>query len=497
MARISPPTLEELDAISTMDPLEYKIKQKKLVRRIDMRLMPCLILMIIMNYLDRNALANARIQGLDVDLGLKGNQFNTAISVLFAGYIALQIPSNAFITRTRPSVYLPTCMIIWGIVSTCTAAVQNFTGLVLVRFFLGFVEAPYFPGALFLLSSWYTREELALRTSILYAGSLLAGGFGGLIGAGVESGLDGNLGLESWRWLFIIEGSITIFIAICAIFVIPDFPHTTAWLSPEERAMATKRLQDTSGSHDTERGSIFSGVKMAVLDYKVWLLALIIITKTSAGAVTSFIPTLVKTFGYSKVQTLLLVAPPYVFATLVALSVSYSSDKRGERAFHIMVPMFFGMVGFVIAAATQVLAARYLAIFLMLAGVYGSYNVALAWISSTLPRPVEKRAAAIALVNTIGNFAQIYSPYMYPKSDGPRYLVAMICNAIFCTLCILTTLTLRHLLKHENTKLDVLEAQQNAEMGEMGKSKPSVEEIVDVARGGGVVVLSGGFRYRL
>jgi len=132
---------------------------------------------------------------------------------------------------------------------------------------------------------------------------------------------------------------------------------------------------------------------------------------------------------------------------------------------------------------------------LMLGGVYGSYNVALAWISSTLPRPVEKRAAAIALVNTIGNFAQIYSPYMYPKSDGPRYLAAMCCNAAFCALCILATLLLRQCLVHENKKLDALETQQNIEISDA--AKPSVEEIVDVAAGGGVVVLNGGFRYRL
>ncbi|TVY47160.1 MFS transporter [Lachnellula occidentalis] len=135
-------------------------------------------------------------------------------------------------------------MAVWGIVSGLTAAVHNYTGLVLVRFFLGFVEAPYFPGALFLLSSWYTREELALRTSILYAGSLLSGGFGGLVGAGVQAGLNGARGIVSWR---------------------------TRWLSPEERAIATKRLQYTSGSQDTERGSLFSGVKMAVMDYKVVL----------------------------------------------------------------------------------------------------------------------------------------------------------------------------------------------------------------------------------
>jgi hypothetical protein len=167
-------------------------------------------------------------------------------------------------------------------------------------------------------------------------------------------------------------------------FIIPDFPHTTSWLSDEEKAIATRRLRDSSGSHDADRGSLFSGLKMAVLDYKVWLLSLIIVTKTSAGAVTSFIPTLVATFGYDKVQSLLLVAPPYVFATIVALLVSWSSDKRGERAFHIIVPIFFGMSGYIIAASTMVLGARYVGVFLMLGGVYGSYNVALAWISSTV-----------------------------------------------------------------------------------------------------------------
>jgi MFS family permease len=160
----------------------------------------------IYSYLDRNALPNARIQGIEKDLGLKGDQFNTAISVLFAGYIALQIPSNMLLTRVRPSIYLPVCMALWGVVSACTALVHDFNGLVVTRFFLGFMEAPYFPGALFLLSSWYTRRELATRTAVLYTGSLLSSAFGGLVGAGVQYGLDGVHGLESWRWLFIIEG---------------------------------------------------------------------------------------------------------------------------------------------------------------------------------------------------------------------------------------------------------------------------------------------------
>lgn len=344
------------------------------------------------------------------------------------------------------------------------------------------------------MSSWYTREELALRTSILYAGSLLSGGFGGLIGAGVQAGLDGARGIESWKWLFIIEASVTVFFASLALFILPDFPHTTSFLDQDEKALATGRLSHVSGSQDTERGSLFSGVKMAVMDVKVWALCFIIITKTSAGAVTSFIPTLVATLGYNKVNSLLLVAPPYVFATMISLAVSYSSDKAGERAYHIAVPIAFGMTGYIIAASTLNFGARYFSLFLMLGGVYGSYNAALAWISSTLPRPIEKRAAAIALVNTIGNFAQIYSPYMYPQAQGPRYLAAMIANSAFCLLCLVGVLSLRLYLKSQNAKLEAIDVQNNLTLE---SEKAATEEIVDVNAPGGPLVLNSGFRYML
>jgi MFS family permease len=384
-------------------------------------------------------------------------------------------------------------MAAWGVVSALTATVHNFTGLVLVRFFLGFVEAPYFPGALFLLSSWYTRKELALRTSILYTGSLLSGGLGGLVGAGIQSGLDGAHGVPAWKWLFIIEGSITVFVALLAILILPDFPQNTRWLSEEERQIAVFRLQEYSGSRDTERGSLLHGVRLAFLDYKVWLLALVIITKTSAGAVTSFIPTLVKTFGYGKIETLLLVAPPYAFAAAVGLCISFSSDRLSERSIHIVVPIFFGMAGYIIAASTMVLAARYLSLFLMLGGVYGSYNVALAWISSTLPRPIEKRSAAIALINTVGNIAQIYSPYLYLKTNGPRYLTAMIANACFCLACLLATLALRYMLTRENAKLEREEATMATTSGD--EKAEGVE--LEVLEAGTTVTLTRGFRYLL
>jgi MFS family permease len=432
--------------------------EKLLLRKIDRRIMPTLILMIILNYLDRNALANARVQGIEESLNLSGGQFNTAISVFFIGYIGLQIPSNLLLTRVRPSIYLPACMIAWGGLSGMTAFMSSFHGLVLVRFFLGMVEAPFFPGALFLLSSWYTKEELAFRTSLLYSGSLLSGAFGGFVGAGIESGLKGVHGLDSWRWLFLCESSATILLAICAIFILPDYPHTTRWLTPAERDLAVQRVQRHSGIQDKTRTKLLHGLGLAVRDYKVWLLALIIITKTSAGAVTSFIPTLVATFKYTPINTLLLIAPPYLFATVTALAVSWSSDKKSERAYHILLPIFAAMLGFFIFAATTSPILRYLSLFLMLAGVYGSYNVALAWISSTLPNPIEKRSAAIAIINTVGNCAQIYSPFMYLPESGPGYLGAMVANGGFCLACLGAVWLLRKHLIKENAEIAGVEA---------------------------------------
>ena len=168
----------------------------------------------------------ARVQGIERDLGMKGVEFNIAISVLFVGYILGQIPSNLILSRVRPSLYLSGFVALWGAVSTATAAAQNFHHLVVIRFFLGITESPYFPGALFLLSSWYTKKELALRTSIMYTGSLLSGAFSGLISAGIEGGMNGLGGLSSWRWLFILEGAITIVAAVIAMFILPDYPAT-------------------------------------------------------------------------------------------------------------------------------------------------------------------------------------------------------------------------------------------------------------------------------
>lgn len=160
------------------------------------------------NKLDQNAIANARLNDLEKDLGLVGSQYNTCISILYVGYLFAQIPSNMILSskKVRPSLYMASCMMVWGVVATLTALVKNYTGLVLVRFFLGFVEAPFYPGALYILSLFYTRKEIATRVSILYAGNIFAVAFAGLIAAATFATLDDKHNMHGWQWLFIIEG---------------------------------------------------------------------------------------------------------------------------------------------------------------------------------------------------------------------------------------------------------------------------------------------------
>ncbi|GJN93243.1 hypothetical protein Rhopal_006290-T1 [Rhodotorula paludigena] len=451
---------EQIDQLAMLTPDEFKKEELKLLRKIDFTLMPMLFCLMVLNYLDRNALAGARVQGIEADLGMVGTDFNVAISVLFAGYICGQLPSNMILSKSRPSIYLSCCVMLWGMVSLSTGFVHNFHQLLAVRVLLGLLEAPFFPGALFILSSWYTKREISFRTAILYLGSLLSGAFSGFIAAGVEANLHMKLGYESWRWVFIIEGAITGAFAILALFVLPDYPATTKRLSVRERAMAVYRLEADTGVRDEGDGtSMMHNLKLALCDWKLWALAVITACKTTASAFTQFMPTVIQTFKFNRINTLLLTAPPYIVAAIFSLILSRLSDRKPERCFHFCIPLMFGMLGFIIAAATTNIAARYFSIFLMLSGLHGNFNILLAWYSGCFPRPRAKRAMAIAIINALGNIAQIWSPYMWPKSDGPKYSTAFITNIVMTGLAICLCITLRFFLGRANAQMDREEAE--------------------------------------
>ncbi|KAK9344260.1 major facilitator superfamily domain-containing protein [Lipomyces starkeyi] len=372
-------------------------------------LQPTLWLMYWLNYLDRNAIALARLDDIEEDLGLTGTQYQTCVSILFVGYLIGQVPSNMFITRTKPSYYMSVCMAMWAIVSSLTAVSRNFTGLLLTRFFLGITEAPYYPGALYLLSIFYTRKEIATRISILYTGNILATAFAGLIAAGVFSGMSGAAGISGWQWLFILQGAVTFVIAIAAAFTLPDDPTNTRWLTQEERQLAHARIvRDTVGQQSMT--STFEGLKDAVKDYRVWVFAFMQHMHLAANGFKNFFPTVVETLGFKQTITLVLTCPPYLIAGVISIFWSASSGRRNERTLHITIAKTVAVTGFAIGCATLNTVARYISMIIFAIGTYAVNSIILGWVGSTCGQTKEKKSSALAIVNTIANASFIWTP---------------------------------------------------------------------------------------
>ncbi|KAL4954019.1 major facilitator superfamily domain-containing protein [Aspergillus filifer] len=429
------------------DPAEIR-----LVRKLDIWIMPILWLMYWLNYLDRNAIALARLNDLEEDLNLSSSQYQTCVSILFVGYILGQVPSNMLITRIRPSWYMSIAMGAWAVVSALTALAKDYTGLVLVRFFLGITEAPYYPGALYMLSIFYTRKEIATRISVLYTGNILATAFAGLIAAGVFEGMDDLAGITGWQWLFILQGAVTFVVAAGAIFILPDDPLNTRWLTEEERQLAHARiLADTVGArHQT---STFSGVKEAARDPRVWLFAFMQHMHLAANGFKNFFPTAVETLGFNRTITLVLTCPPYLIAGIISVFWSWSSGRRNERTWHITLAKAIAIFGFVLGCATLNTGARYFAMVVFAIGTYAVNSIILGWVSSTCGQTKEKKASALAIVNTCANISFIWTPYLWPSSDEPRYTIAMSSSAAFSLTCAAGAWAMRFWLMRMNRKI--------------------------------------------
>ncbi|KAG5980731.1 hypothetical protein E4U55_003713 [Claviceps digitariae] len=468
-----------------MEPARRAEVEKSLKRKLDTRC-SLFVFIYIMNHVDRNNIATARLKGLQADLNMDYSQYATCLSVLYAGYILMQVPSNMLINKIqRPSLYIACTMLIWGLVSMLSGSVSSFTGMLVDRFFLGFVEAAYLPGALLILSKWYTRRELTTRNAMLFCGNILSNAFSALVGAGVLSNMDGVLGHSAWRWLFWIEGSTTMVLAISSAFILPDVPHNARGFTEEERLVAQLRLVEDVGEADTDSAeqSAFAGLMMALTDANVYIMML---------TLTVYAPTLTKTLGFGYIPTLLMSSPPWVFSCIVSLANAWHADRTQEKFWHIVCPMLMGIVGFVISMSTLNIAARYVALFLQ-AGSYASVIVFYSWISSSFPRPPAKRAVAIALINAFPQLGNVAGSYVWGLSDnGYRKSYGIVLSMFGLTILGCWILKLR--LKALNRKLEEMETAQTIVddgqgQGEMGHSGSLVHDGDEVLR------MRKGFRY--
>lgn len=259
-----------------------------------------------------------------------------------------------------------------------------------------------------MLSIFYTRKEIATRISILYTGNILATAFAGLIAIGIFK-MRGVGGLEGWRWLFILQGLATFVVAVVAAFILPDDPLNTKWLTPEERQLANNRiLLDTVG----EKGIIspLAGLKSAASDPKLWLFAFMQHMHLAANGFKNFFPTAVETLGFDQTITLVLTCPPYLIAGFLSIAYSWSSGRFNERTWHITAAKSVAIFGFILAFATMNTGAKYFAMVVFAIGTYAVNSIILGWVSATCGQTKEKKASALAIVNTIANASFIWTP---------------------------------------------------------------------------------------
>lgn len=241
-----------------------EIEAARLLRKIDLHVLPMLFMVSVAAFLDRRVMfcirkskestadicvfcranmSNALTMGMPKEIGLTGQQPNIALVIFFVPYILFEVPSNVLMKRFSPHVWLAICTFGFGIVMIGQGFVMNFSGLIATRFFLGFFEAGILPGSLYLISFWYEREQSQKRFTIYFCAIMVASAFGGLLATGIAE-MDGTHGKSNWRWVFILEGIITSLVALAAYFFISDFPSKAKWLTETERKFILSRTEE-------------------------------------------------------------------------------------------------------------------------------------------------------------------------------------------------------------------------------------------------------------
>ncbi|KAH8424399.1 uncharacterized protein LDX57_002150 [Aspergillus melleus] len=441
------------DSLRDLSDEEIKKLNKKVVRKVDLLVLPTIGILYILNYIDRQNLAAAKLQGIMEDLNMDTQQFATAVSILFVGYLPFQIPSNLIMTKiSRPGMYICVAVVIWGAISASTAAVKTYGQLLAVRAVLGVAEAVFFPGAIYYLSAWYTKTELGKRIAGLYIAQQVGNAFGGLFAAAILQ-LDGAHGIAGWEWLFIIEGSATVGIGVVCACIMPEFPHNSRILSQIERDLAVWRIESESGAAEgTEKESVLKGFAKALSDPKLLLLIFANMLSQTQGSIANYFPTLVASLNFSETISLLLTAPPYILAGAVYYVLMFYSDRKNTVYPIIMLCVAISIVMYIIPMTTLNVGARYFSMVILPFASVGPQLLLYKTINLHLARPVAKRAAASALVNAIGGTSNIWASYLYYAP--PQFFAAFGTLMGSAVLLALTMTVYRGLVRRENKRLD-------------------------------------------
>jgi MFS transporter, ACS family, tartrate transporter len=381
--------------------------QDRTVRKVAMRLIPALLVLYVIAYLDRVNVSFAQDK-LEADLGFSGAVYGFGAGVFFIGYFLLEVPSNLALHKFGARRWMARIMVTWAIISACTALVTGPVGFYVVRFLLGMAEAGFFPGMILYLSYWFPARERARAVGFFMSAIAISYAIGAPLSGGVMSVLGGVAGLSDWQWLFLVE-AIPAFIAAFAVWrFLPDGPQDAGWLDDEERAWLAQRLEGEEQVRlRHERHTLAEVFK----DRRVLLFALLYFTMViNVYGLSFWIGEIVdKVGGLSDVGKGFVTAIPYTVAIVGMVLIPRSSDRTGERKGHCAVSFAIAAVAFAVSTiVSPVLAIAMLSIGLFfLLGAHGVF-----W---TMPAALLSGAAAaagIALINSIGNLGGFAGPYL-------------------------------------------------------------------------------------
>ncbi|KAL7421740.1 hypothetical protein Q5752_003511 [Cryptotrichosporon argae] len=445
------PAIEQ--QIAAMSKEEYAEVERKLLRRLDINLIPWMTLLYLMSFLDRVNVGAAKLYGLNTALGLTSLQYSTASMIFFVSYVAFEIPSNLVLRKFRPSRYIPATMVVWSIFQIFMGLVTNYHQLLALRFCLGMAEAGLFPGLNFYLTGWYRREELSKRASFFFAGAVLAGAFGGIFGYAWGQ-MQGVGGKEGWSWIFIMEGILTLLVAIGSFWMIHDWPDRARFLTPFERELVLYRLKQDQGVATEGRFS-WSAVRRAVLDYKTWLFATAYIgCADPIYSQSLFSPTIIASLGkFSTAQSLLLSVPPYVLAFITTMTTAFLSDKYRRRGVFNIFWSCIAIAGYIMLVCIPIkhTAALYAAVFITTMSIAPLIGTTIAWTGNNFGSHY-KKATAMGIVFSAGNTGGITSSQAYRTTDSPRYIPGHATALAFSCLCLICSALLWFLLARENRR---------------------------------------------
>ncbi|KAB5588418.1 MFS transporter [Ceratobasidium theobromae] len=342
------------------------------------------MLIYLVSFLDRVNIGNARLFGLEADLGMKGTQFQLAVAILFVTYLLFEVPSNLVIKKLRPSRYIAFITFAWGVIATLTGIVQSYGGLIACRLILGVFEAG--PGMTVYLTFWYTRKELALRIGYLFVSAALAGAFGGLLATGIGQ-MEGVSGLRGWRWIIIIEGLPAVVLGCLIPFVLADNPESATWLTREEKAYIQARKLRQQGETSDAQKFHWNDVQKCFKDPKVYAFA-----AAQFGCDTML-------YGFRRSDV-----PPCCLCFRQVPSPRMVLRRRRRRISpRIPHPDRTGLFR------------------VDRMGLYVIVGIPLSWLANNVPR-YAKRTSATGFQITIGNASGVMAPFLYATNEKPRYV---------------------------------------------------------------------------